>query len=91
MTTESLDTADKVAMVLGGGLLLVGIVVIGFVETLVSPHTLEETSTTGDVIVHTAISPTVRAWLVALGLAVWLVYALYRLANSRADVAVRRS
>ena len=91
MADSTLDTADTVAMILGGGLLFVGIAVIGFIESLVTPHTLDETSTVGDVIVHTAISPTLRAWLIALGLAVWFLYVLYRLANSRAGVAARRS
>lgn len=70
-------------MILGGGLVLLGIVVAGFLETLVAPHTLEQASTTGDVVVHTVISPTLRASLIALGLVIWLLYVLYRLANPR--------
>lgn len=81
MFYATLDWADKVAMILGGGLIFLGVVVIEFVETLVSPHSLEPSSTTGDVIIHTAISPTLRAYLIALGLIVWGLYALYRLAN----------
>lgn len=87
MSYARLGLADKIAMILGGGLILIGVVVIGFIETLVSPHSLEPSSTTGDVIIHTAISPTLRAYLIALGLLVWGLYALYRLANRDSTVS----
>lgn len=87
MQNYTLDAADKAAMILGGGLFVLGIVVTEFIETLVSPHTLDETSTAGDVIVHVIISPSFSASIIALGLGVWLLYALYRLANGRAGTA----
>lgn len=71
MADDTLDMADRIAMILGGGLVVVGIIVFEFIETLVSPHTLDRTSTLNDVIVHPAINPTFRASLIALGLAVW--------------------
>lgn len=80
--TETTFT-DKIAMVLGGGLIVLGIVVFGFFETVLgNPHTLEQTNQAGDVIVHTTFSPNLRAGIIALGLLVWGVYALYKVATA---------
>ena len=69
-------TADKVAMYVGGGLILLGSVVIGAIETVFgSPHAV-----TGEgQIVHEALVPLeVRSYIILLGLIVWGVYAVYR-------------
>jgi len=73
-------TADKIAMYLGGGLILFGAVVIGVVETLFgSPHAV-----TGEgQIVHEALVPLeIRSSIILAGLLVWLLYAVYKLASA---------
>ncbi len=73
-------TADKLAMYVGGGLILFGAVVIGVVETLFgSPHAV-----TGEgQIVHEALVPLeIRSGIILAGLLVWMLYAIYKLAGT---------
>ena len=86
MSDTTADTADKIAMLLGGGLVLLGTTVMGIVESFFSGHQLEPGGNLGDVVVHTTINPQVRAFIIALGLLVLLLYGLYRFANPRRDV-----
>lgn len=75
---SQLTTADKVAAYVGGGLVLLGTVVIGFVEILAgSPHPVS-----GDgQIVHEALIPLeLRSYIILVGLLVWGLYAIYRVA-----------
>ena len=77
---ESPPTADRVAMYVGGGLVLLGSVVIGAVETLFgSPHAV-----TGDgQIVHEALVPLeIRSLIILAGLVVWMLYAVYKLVGT---------
>lgn len=74
-------TADKVAMYVGGGLILLGSVVIGAIETVFgSPHAV-----TGEgQIVHEALVPlSVRSFIIFAGLVVWALYAIYKLVGTR--------
>lgn len=95
MTT---DLADKIAMYVGGGLIVLGIAVMGFINLLArgeSAMTVYEVTqggatTTGHAlspamapagatIVHVPLfDPNLRAYIVALGLLVFGLYAVYR-------------
>jgi hypothetical protein len=77
---ERPTTADRIAMYVGGGLVLLGSVVIGAVETLFgSPHAV-----TGDgQIVHEALVPLeLRSGIILAGLVVWMLYAVYKLVGT---------
>jgi hypothetical protein len=76
---SELTTADKVAMYVGGGLVVLGTVVIGLVEMVAgSPHPV---SGEGQ-IVHEALVPLeIRSYIILLGLLVWGVYAVYKVVS----------
>jgi hypothetical protein len=77
---SDLTTADRIAMYVGGGLLLVGTVGIGILEmALGSPHPVS-----GDgQIVHDALIPIeIRSYIILLGLLTWGVYAVYKIGVS---------
>lgn len=98
MATDT-DLADRIAMYLGGGLVVLGIVVLGLVNLLAgheSPMTIYEVTQGGQTTTGYALSPALapsgativsvppvapnlRAYIVALGLLVFGVYAIYRL------------
>jgi hypothetical protein len=75
---SDLTTADRIAMYVGGGLVILGTVGIGFVEMLLgSPHPV---SGEGQ-IVHDALVPLeVRSYIILAGFLVWGVYAIYKVA-----------
>lgn len=84
---DKLTTADKIAMVVGGGLIMLGTLVMGLFETIIgNPHVMEQTNEAGDVIAHTTFDPNLRAFLIAAGLLVWGLYVVYRLAAPRVNV-----
>lgn len=71
---------DTIGMLLGGGPLLLGTVVLGFVETVVgTPHAIPVADEAGRIVTHTTFSLDLRAGLIALGLLVLGLYALARL------------
>ncbi|WP_254767905.1 hypothetical protein [Salinilacihabitans rarus] len=80
MTTDTTTTADRIAMALGGGLITLGVVVLGLINTLANAPTVPAVEE-GEIVATPMISPEIRAYLVALGLLVWLVYALYKLTS----------
>jgi hypothetical protein len=77
------DTIDKLAMYLSGGLLLLGVVVTGLIETLAGkPYgAAPQTNEAGEVIASPAIDPNIRTALVMAALLVMLLYAIYKLAT----------
>lgn len=80
------DTIDKVAMYLSGGLLLLGVVVTGLMETLAGqPYT--PTDEQGNVLSSAVIEPNIRTALVVAGLLVLGTYAVYKLAATDNPVA----
>jgi hypothetical protein len=81
--TDTLDTADRIAMLIGGGLLMLGIPVIGFITSFVAPHEITEGSSTGDVVIHQAIAQSTRAYIIALALLVFFLWAVCRLTAPR--------
>lgn len=80
------DTIDEAALAIGLGLILLGSVVIGFFETILgSAHTLKQTNEAGDVVAHTSFSPHLRAYIIALGILVVLVWGLYRVGRATGE------
>ncbi|WP_276260357.1 hypothetical protein [Haloglomus litoreum] len=77
---SELDTADKVAAYGGGGLVVLGTVVIGLLEVIAgSPHPVDGEGQ----IVHEALVPLeVRSYIILLGLLIWMLYAVYKVAAS---------
>lgn len=106
-TTTELDTADEVAMYLGGGLIVLAIPVLGVATTLAgaaSPlYVYEGAESAGqaysaaavpdgaEVVSAPLVDPHLRAAMVALGLAIWATYAVYRVATPRESTASRRA
>ncbi|APW98678.1 hypothetical protein CHINAEXTREME_13210 [Halobiforma lacisalsi AJ5] len=80
MTTTT-DVVDRIAMGLGGGLMLLGIVVMGLINDLAgAPHVPVEEE--GAIVATPVVSPDLRAYLIALGLLVWFVYGVYKLTSA---------
>lgn len=78
MPETELTTADRIAMLGGGIPIVLGIVVLGLINTLANAPAapvVEE----GTVVATPLIPVDLRVGLVLLGLLVWLAYALYRL------------
>jgi hypothetical protein len=77
---SELTTADKIALYAGGGLVILGTVAIGLLEMLAgSPHPV---SGEGQ-IVHEALIPLeIRSYIIMLGLAIWGLYAIYKVIGS---------
>ncbi len=72
----NLTTGDKIALYGGGGLIVLGTLVIGFIEMIAgSTHPV-----TGEgQIVHEALVPLkIRSYIILLGLIIWGIYAIYR-------------
>jgi hypothetical protein len=69
------STMDRIALYVGGGLVVLGTFVIGLVEMLAgSTHPV----TSDGQIVHDALVPLdIRAYIILLGLLIWGIYALY--------------
>lgn len=64
-------------MLIGGGLIVLGTVVLGFLNVITnSPHM--EVVEEGVVVAEPLISPDLRAYLILLGLVVFLLFGLYK-------------
>ena len=84
MGTNTTGTVDRIAMVLGGGLILVGIAVMGLINVIAgAPHLPVEEE--GAIVATPIVAPELRAGVIAIGLGVWLVYGLYTLTSPPAD------
>jgi hypothetical protein len=73
---SELNTADKIAAYVGGGLVVLGVFVIGLLEMILgSTHPV-----TGEgQIEHEALVPLeVRSGIILLGLLIWAAYAVYK-------------
>ena len=81
------DTIDKLAKGLGGALILVGVVVLGIVEILAGqPYgAAPVTNDAGEVVATPMVDPTIRTGLVIAGLAVLLLWGLYKMALADED------
>ena len=74
---------DDAALAIGLGLVLLGLVAMRVFETLVgSPHFTERVPGIGVIIVHTSVTPDLRAYVIALGFLVLLAWGLSRVARA---------
>ena len=81
MESTDFDTIDRAATGLSLGLMLLGIVGLGLVETLAGKPfgAAPITNDAGEVVATPMIDPTLRTGLVLLGLAVLLLWGVYRM------------
>lgn len=81
METETdLGLADRIAMTLGGGLILLGVVVLGILEALIgTSNPVPVTNDAGEVVAATTFPVELRTALIAAGLVVLGLYAALRL------------
>jgi membrane-bound ClpP family serine protease len=77
---NELTIPDKIAMYVGGGLIVLGVVVIGIIEmALGASHPV---SGEGQ-IVHEALVPIeIRSYIIIAGLAIWGLYAVYKVVGT---------
>lgn len=82
---DDLTTADRIALYVGGGLVVFGVVVIGFLEIVAgSTHPVTDEGQT----VHEALIPLeIRSYVILLGLLVWAAYAVYKVFATTAPAA----
>lgn len=82
-TNTELNVIDRTAMGLSAALMLLGIVVLGIVEMLAGePYGAAPlTNEAGEVIATPFVDPTLRTGLVLAGLAVLLLWGLYKVAT----------
>jgi hypothetical protein len=85
MMDEYTDAADLIGMI-GGGLVVVGVVVLGFLNTITQNPHIEQTNDAGTVTAEPLIAADIRAYVILLGLAILLVYGLYTVAQPSQDV-----
>lgn len=74
-------TIDRAAMALSTGLVLLGVVVLGFVETFTGePYgAAPATNEAGEIVATPTVDPTLRTGLVIAGLVVLLLWGAYRM------------
>lgn len=105
--TDELDLADRIAMYLGGGLIVLAIPVMGIVNTLAGSlaplYAYEAGEQSGlvyapsmapegaEIVTSPIFDPNVRAGLVALGLLIWAGFAVYKLVAGEPGTAARRT
>jgi hypothetical protein len=74
---------EEGALALGLGLVLLGVVAMGVFETLVgTAHVSEHVPGLGVVVIHTSVSPELRAYTAAAGLFVLLVWGISRMGRT---------
>lgn len=84
---DDMDTIDKAAMFLSTGLMFVGIVVLGLIETFDgvpegSPAAAGPiTNDAGEVVATPGLDPNLRTVFVVAALVVMLLYAVYKIAT----------
>jgi hypothetical protein len=80
MATNNMDAIDKVVMYGSGALLLLGIAVLGLVETLAgepfAPAPI--TNDAGEVIAQPMIDPSIRTGLVVLAIVILALWSIYK-------------
>lgn len=74
---------DDATLATGLGLVLLGLVVMGVLETLLgSAHFTERVIGTGVITVHTSFIPRLRAYVIALGFLVLLAWGFSRMSRA---------
>lgn len=91
---QNYTVIDRAALALSGALISLGVVVLGAVEVLAGPPygaaPVEQTNDAGEVVntIYPAVDPTIRTGLVLAGLAVLLLWGLYRMTTPASDPEV---
>jgi len=80
-TTNDETVMDQIAMALGGGLIVLGVVVLGLVESLSGPP--RSPIADGEIASGLTVDPNIRAGLILVGVIVLLVYAIYAFATQQ--------
>lgn len=75
--TRDLTLADRIAMILGGGLMLLGTAGLGLIEVLAGPPFAPVTGD-GAIASGAVFGPDLRAYLVVIGMLILGLYAIYR-------------
>ncbi|MFB6137176.1 MAG: hypothetical protein ABEJ42_02395 [Halobacteriaceae archaeon] len=78
--TTSTTTADRVAMYVGGGLVVLGVFVIGLLEMLLGAK--HPVTSEGQIAHDALIDPGLRAAIILAGFLVWGLYAAYKLVGT---------
>lgn len=74
---------EEGVLTVGLGLVLLGVVAMGVFETLVgTAHVSEEFPGVGVIVIHTSVSPELRAYTAATGLLILLVWGLFRVGRT---------
>lgn len=72
----NLTAVDKIALYLGGGLVITGVVVIGILEIALGvPHPV---TTDGQIVHETLVPLAIRSYIILLGLLLWGGYGIFR-------------
>ena len=92
MEHTDFDAIDRAATGLSFALMLLGIVVLGVVEVLAGqPYgAAPVTNDAGEVVATPMVDPTIRTGLVILGLAVLLLWGVYRMVVPEAERTTER-
>jgi hypothetical protein len=92
MEHTDFDAIDRAATGLGLALMLLGTVVLGIVEILAGqPYgAAPVTNDAGEVVATPMVGPTIRTGLVILGLAILLLWGVYRMATPEGERAAER-
>jgi hypothetical protein len=92
MEHTDFDAIDRAAAGLSLVLMLLGIVVLGIVEILAGPPygAAPVTNDAGEVVATPMVDPALRTGLVVLGLAIFLLWGVYRMATPEDERAAER-
>lgn len=76
--TSTPSMSDKIAKRVGGGLIILGTLGMGFIEVLVgNPYHMPVVNDAGQVVSQPTIPSVVRGTVIGAGLVVWFLYGLY--------------
>ena len=80
-TTNDETVMDQIAMALGGGLIVLGVVVLGLIESLSGAP--RSPIADGEIASGLTVDPNIRAGMILVGVIVLLVYAIYAFATQQ--------
>jgi cytochrome b561 len=76
-----LTTADRIAMYVGGGLVLIGVVLIGLIEMVAG--TTHPVSGEGQIVHEALVALHLRSYIILAGLLIMGLYAVYRVVATK--------
>lgn len=83
MTRKTLTMVDKLVMFIGGGLVVLGVAVLGFINDFLMDAPTMVVEEEGQIVAEPVIDPHIRGVIAMLGLLVFLLYGFYKLAGTR--------